>query len=207
MTNTMIATEQAMFGAGCFWCVEAVFQRCQGVLKVESGYSGGKTTHPTYESVCGGETGHAEVVRVVFDPARVSYNDLLSLFWEVHDPTTLNRQGADVGTQYRSVIFHYTEVQRQAAEASKAALQSSGRHASPIVTAIEKAGEFYPAEEQHRNYYDRNRNSPYCRLVIEPKLRKAGKRRTPPSKAPDDSGRAAPSAATRRETGASAAGK
>lgn len=166
--------EVAMFGAGCFWCSEAVFQRQDGVVKVESGYSGGSVPKPSYESVCEGKTGHAEVVRVTFDPDVVPYEQLLKLFWEMHDPTTLNRQGADVGTQYRSVIFCYSDSQRKAAEASKTALQATGRYASPIVTTIESAGMFYPAEDYHRNYYDRNSGAPYCRMVIAPKLKKMG---------------------------------
>lgn len=168
-------TEVAMFGAGCFWCTEAIFQRQAGVVQVQSGYSGGHVTNPTYRAVCEGKTGHAEVVRITFDPGIVSYKQLLSLFWEMHDPTTLNRQGADVGTQYRSVIYCLSESQRKDAEDSKAAMQAAGRHDSPIVTSVEMAGPFYPAEEYHQDYFDRNPNAPYCRMVIAPKVEKVRK--------------------------------
>ncbi len=164
--------EVAVLGAGCFWCVEAVFQRLDGVVSVMPGYAGGDKPNPTYEEVCGGRTGHAEVARVEFDPERISYQRLLDVFWRAHDPTTLNRQGADVGTQYRSAIFYADGAQRAAAEASKQAAQSEfgGR----IVTEIVPLDAFYPAEDYHRDYYNRNRQAPYCRAVIAPKLRKLG---------------------------------
>lgn len=173
--HTATAThEYAMFGAGCFWCSEAVFQRVEGVVSVVPGYAGGRTENPTYKEVCRGDTGHAEVVRVEFDPRKVRYEDLLDLFWKMHDPTTLNRQGADVGTQYRSVIFYYGEAQRQAAEASKRALEASRKFTSPVVTEVVAAPAFYPAEDYHNDYFSRNPNAPYCRFVIIPKLKKLG---------------------------------
>ncbi len=161
----------AMLGAGCFWCSEAIFQRTPGVLGVVSGYAGGSVKNPTYNQVCTGETGHAEVVRVEYDPSIVSYGQLLDLFWSMHDPTTLNQQGADRGTQYRSVIFFFTPEQRAEAEASRAALDASGKLGRRIVTQIVPATEFYPAEAYHKDYFNRNRNAPYCRFVIEPKLK------------------------------------
>lgn len=173
-TNAVQKTAYAMFGAGCFWCTEAMFQRVSGVVKVESGYAGGHVKHPTYRDVCTGETGHAEVIRLTYDPDRVSYEALLDVFWRAHDPTTLNRQGADVGTQYRSAIFYFSEEQKVTAEKSKRALEAAGHHKSPIVTTLEKAGDFYPAEDYHRDYFNRNRTAPYCRMVIEPKLQKVG---------------------------------
>jgi peptide-methionine (S)-S-oxide reductase len=166
--------ELATFGAGCFWCVEAVFEQIDGVLDVRSGYMGGKVTNPTYEQVCSGETGHAEVVQVAFDPARLAYDKLLDWFWKLHDPTTLNRQGNDVGTQYRSAIFYHSEEQQRAAEASKQKLGASGVHGSPIVTEIAKASRFYEAEDYHQEYYRLNKAQPYCRFVITPKLEKLG---------------------------------
>lgn len=168
-------TEVALLGAGCFWCTEAVFQQQAGVIQVESGYSGGHATNPTYRAVCEGNTGHAEVVRITFNPRIVSYKQLLSLFWEMHDPTTLNRQGADVGTQYRSVIYCFSESQLKDAESSKATMEATGRYGSPIVTSVELAGPFYPAEEYHQDYFSRNPNVPYCRVVIAPKVQKAMK--------------------------------
>lgn len=170
-------TKQALFGAGCFWCTEAVFQTLDGVTAVESGYAGGTVPNPTYKEVCTGKTGHAEVTRITFDPARVRYEQLLDLFWRMHDPTTVNRQGHDVGTQYRSVVFYYGEEQKKAAEASRTAAQAAFKE--PIVTQILPAPEFYPAEDYHQNYYDQNRAAPYCRMVIEPKLKKLGAPRPP----------------------------
>ena len=167
-------TETALFGAGCFWCSEAVYQRTEGVKSVTPGYAGGHTKNPTYRQVCTGDTGHAEVARIVFDPAKVAYTKLLEVFWHMHDPTTLNQQGGDVGTQYRSVIFYYSEAQKEAAEASKKALAASGLYKSPIVTAILPAPEFYSAEDYHKEYFNRNANAPYCRFVIQPKLKKLG---------------------------------
>ena len=167
-------SEIATFGAGCFWCVEAVLQNLGGVLDVSSGYTGGKTKNPTYQEICTGKTGHAEVVRVTFDPKKISYPDLLAYFWKLHDPTTLNRQGADEGTQYRSAIFYHSEAQRAAAEASKKKLDASGAHAHPVVTEITAASAFYPAEKKHQDFYNNNRAYPYCRAVILPKLKKLG---------------------------------
>lgn len=167
-------TETAVFGGGCFWCIEAVFDTIDGVLDTTSGYMGGDVKDPTYEQVCSGKTGHAEVVKVTYDPDKVSYDDLLDSFWKVHDPTTLNRQGADVGTQYRSAIFYADEEQRRVAEASKKSIQSSYRQ--PIVTEITSAGAFYKAEDYHQNYYSNNKSAPYCRAVISPKLRKHQRR-------------------------------
>ena len=166
-------TEVITFGAGCFWCTEAVYQQVPGVLAVTSGYMGGHLAKPTYEQVCDGVTGHAEVTRIVFDPAKVPLAKLLDVFWESHDPTTLNRQGADVGTQYRSAIFYENEAQREAGEKSKAAAQQ--KLSSPIVTEITKAGTFYPAEQYHQDYYRLNKNrNYYCQIVIAPKLNKLG---------------------------------
>jgi peptide-methionine (S)-S-oxide reductase len=166
--------EVATFGAGCFWCVEAVLEQIDGVLDVSSGYMGGHVDRPTYRDVCTGETGHAEVVQVAFDPRRISYEELLSWFWRLHDPTTKDRQGADVGTQYRSVIFWHSQAQRAAAESSKAAADRSGAFAAPIVTEIAEAGPFFPAEEYHQDYYRANKSQGYCRMVIAPKLDKLG---------------------------------
>jgi peptide-methionine (S)-S-oxide reductase len=164
----------ATFAGGCFWCLDAVFLQIDGVLKVESGYMGGRIPDPTYEQVCSGETGHAEVVQLAFDPARVSYEKLLEWFWKLHDPTTLNRQGNDVGTQYRSAIFYHSEAQRQAAEKSKQALAAAKAHRDPIVTEIARAGPFYKAEDYHQDYYRRNKSQSYCRFIIAPKLDKLG---------------------------------
>ncbi len=173
-TNVTQTIQTAMFGAGCFWCTEAVFQRVPGVKRVTPGYAGGHTRNPTYEAVCTGETGHAEVIRVEYDPAEVTYERLLQVFWSAHDPTTLNRQGADVGTQYRSVIFTFTPQQRAAADASKAALERSGTYTRPVVTEIVPSSEFYAAEDYHKDYFNANRSAPYCRFVIKPKLKKLG---------------------------------
>lgn len=163
--------EVITLGAGCFWCTEAVFQQIPGVVSVMPGYTGGKTKNPTYEDICTGQTGHAEVAEVVFDPAKVSLEKILDIFWQAHDPTTLNRQGADVGTQYRSAIFYKTEEQKKTAEKSKTA--AGKLFSDPIVTEITKLDVFYPAEDYHRDYYRRNKNkNPYCQVVIAPKLRK-----------------------------------
>jgi peptide-methionine (S)-S-oxide reductase len=164
--------ESATLGGGCFWCLEAVFQELEGVRAVESGYSGGNVSRPSYREVCSGATGHAEVVRVTFDPDRISYRDLLEVFFAVHDPTTLNRQGADVGTQYRSVIFHHDLEQKRTAENLIAEMERSGDWPDPIVTEVSPLGEFYPAEDYHRDYYRSNPGQPYCRAVIAPKLAK-----------------------------------
>lgn len=166
--------ELATFGAGCFWCVEAVLEQLDGVLDVTSGYMGGPEVKPTYAQVCSGQTGHAEVVQVRFDPDRISYGSLLEWFFKLHDPTTLNRQGADVGPQYRSAIFYYSPEQRQAAVAAKAAADASGDFSGPIVTEITEAVPFYAAEGYHQEYYQLNKRQPYCRSVIAPKLNKLG---------------------------------
>ena len=167
-------TEIATLAAGCFWCVEAFLERLDGVLDVRSGYMGGGVEDPTYEQVCGGGTGHAEVVQVSFDPELLGYRELLEWFWKLHDPTTLNRQGHDVGTQYRSAIFYHSEAQKAAAEKSKDAANRSGAFADPIVTEITAASQFYPAEAYHQDYYRLNKNAGYCRFVIAPKLDKLG---------------------------------
>ncbi|MDX1523580.1 MAG: peptide-methionine (S)-S-oxide reductase MsrA [Anaerolineae bacterium] len=164
--------EVATFGGGCFWCVEAIFQDVIGVKEVVSGYAGGTVDNPTYEQVCTGTTGHAEVTQITFDPDLISYEDLLYIFWRTHDPTTLNRQGADVGTQYRSVIFYQDQAQKEAAERSKQETEASGLWPNPIVTEISPAPKFYPAEGYHQNYYRMNPNQPYCRAVIDPKVQK-----------------------------------
>jgi peptide-methionine (S)-S-oxide reductase len=162
--------ETATFGAGCFWCVEAVFENIEGVRAVESGYMGGRIENPTYRQICTGTTGHAEVTRIEFDPTVVDYQTLLNWLWRSHDPTTLNRQGADRGTQYRSAIFYHSEAQRQAAELSKTAAQND--FSQPIVTEITPAETFYPAESYHQDYYRLNQSAPYCQMVIRPKLNK-----------------------------------
>ncbi|HYN15075.1 MAG TPA: peptide-methionine (S)-S-oxide reductase MsrA [Terriglobales bacterium] len=164
--------ETAVFGGGCFWCLEAVFQRLPGVKSVESGYMGGRVEDPTYKQVCTGTTGHAEVVRVSFDPAQISYRDLLEVFFAIHDPTTLNRQGNDVGTQYRSAIFYNSDEQRREAEQVTAELTAAREFSAPIVTAVEPATKFYIAEGYHQNYFNENSEQPYCRFIIAPKLDK-----------------------------------
>lgn len=164
--------EIASFGAGCFWCVEAVFQNLEGVTKVESGYMGGQVENPTYEAICTGATGHAEIVQITFDPNIIEYKTLLDWLWRSHDPTTLNRQGADHGTQYRSVIFYHSDAQRTIAETSKAEAQKLFK--DPIVTEITAASEFYLAENYHQDYYRLNKMAPYCQMVIRPKLEKLG---------------------------------
>jgi peptide-methionine (S)-S-oxide reductase len=169
---TTANVETATFGAGCFWCVEAVFQRLEGVLSVESGYSGGTKPNPTYEQVCSGTTGHAEVTQITFDPKVISYDELLEVFWKTHDPTTLNRQGNDVGTQYRSAIFYHNEKQKELAEKYKKELDASGAFEKPIVTEISPFTAFYKAENYHQNYYNDNSFQPYCMFVIRPKLTK-----------------------------------
>jgi len=171
-TNDKMKTETATFGTGCFWCTEAVFQELEGVLKATSGYSGGHVKNPTYEQVCDKNTGHAECIEVVFDPTVISYDELLEVFWKVHDPTTLNQQGGDTGPQYRSVIFYHTEEQKQKAEKYKAELDKSGAFNDPIVTAIEPIKNFYAAEDYHQNFYSNNTTYGYCRAVIRPKLDK-----------------------------------
>lgn len=164
--------EIATFGAGCFWCIEAILLDLKGVIKVESGYMGGKTLHPTYKEVCTGTTGHAEVCQVTFDPQLVSYEDLLQVFWKIHDPTTLNSQGGDHGTQYRSVVFYHNESQHQKALFYKNELDKSGAFQAPLVTEITEASTFYVAEAYHQNYYNLNGDQPYCKFVIQPKVDK-----------------------------------
>lgn len=172
-TNTAVhQTETATFGNGCFWCTEAFFQRVNGVEKVVSGYSGGKAPNPSYEQVSTGATGYAEVVQVTYDPSKVSFADLLEVFWKTHDPTTLNRQGNDVGTQYRSVVFYHNDEQKQMAEHFKEELNKSGAWNKPVVTAIEPFTNFYAAENYHQNYYNNNPRQMYCQYVIRPKLEK-----------------------------------
>jgi peptide-methionine (S)-S-oxide reductase len=164
--------ETATFGSGCFWCTEAIFLNVDGVHKVVSGYTGGKLKNPTYKEVCSGLSGHAEVVQLSFDPNEVSYDELLEIFWQTHDPTTLNKQGADEGTQYRSVIYYHNDHQKQLAERYKKELDASKAFADPIVTEISPATTFYKAEDYHQNYYNLNGNAPYCSYVIKPKLEK-----------------------------------
>ena len=164
--------EQATFGAGCFWCVEAVFQDIEGVLDVRAGYGGGETKNPTYEEVCSGRTGHAEVIQIDFNSSKVSYEELLDLFWVSHDPTTLNRQGADVGTQYRSAIYYHSDSQKVMAEKSIDNANNIKLYSNPIVTEVSVLDTFYIAENYHQNYYRLNKNAPYCQLVISPKLEK-----------------------------------
>lgn len=170
--KTDVETKVATFGAGCFWCVEAVFQRLQGVIAVESGYAGGRVDNPTYKQVCTGATGHAEVCQIRYDPAKISFDELLEVFWKTHDPTTLNRQGADVGTQYRSVIFYHDDQQRAQAELRKEQLNKSGAWNAPIVTEISPLTRFFKAEDYHQNYFRENPQQGYCRFVIRPKLEK-----------------------------------
>jgi len=160
----------ATFAGGCFWCMEAVFQRIEGVLSVTPGYSGGTTPNPTYEEVCTGETAHAEAVQVAFDPSLISYEEVLDIFWQAHDPTTLNRQGPDTGTQYRSAIFWSSDAQREAAEKSKKKAQAKWR--DPIVTEVVPLEKFWVAEDYHQNYYNSHQSAGYCRMVISPKLKK-----------------------------------
>lgn len=167
-TNLQTAT----FGAGCFWCTEAVFLNVKGVTKVVSGYTGGKVKNPTYREICTGMTGHAEVTQITFDPAVVSFEELLEVFWNTHDPTTLNRQGADEGTQYRSAVFYADENQKALAEAYKKQLEASHVYKNPIVTEITALATFYPAEDYHQNYYELNPNQGYCQYVIRPKVDK-----------------------------------
>ncbi len=164
--------EKATLGGGCFWCTEAVFSEVKGVTSVTPGYSGGHVRNPTYEQVCTDTTGHAEVVQVEFDPRVVTFGELLHIFFTIHDPTTPNRQGADVGTQYRSVIFYHTEQQRKTAAEVMEEITKSGIWGKKLVTQLEPLKEFYPAEEYHRNYFERNPSQPYCRMVIEPKVAK-----------------------------------
>ena len=164
--------DTATFGTGCFWCTEAIFLNVEGVTKVESGYTGGKVKNPTYKEVCSGLTGHAEVIQLQFDPKVISYDQLLEIFWKTHDPTTLNQQGADVGTQYRSVVYYHNEEQKEKAEYYKKRLEEEKAFDKPIVTEISPIAKFYKAEDYHQNYYNLNNNAPYCAYVIQPKLEK-----------------------------------
>lgn len=164
--------ETATFGAGCFWCVEAVFQRLNGVKSVMPGYAGGNVKNPTYKQVCTGTTGHAEVAQINYDPKQISYKELLEVYWRTHDPTTANRQGNDIGTQYRSVIFFHNEDQKKIAEEMKEKLSESGIWKDPVVTQIEPLTTFYKAEDYHYNYYNENTSQPYCSYVIAPKIEK-----------------------------------
>jgi peptide-methionine (S)-S-oxide reductase len=169
---TDLVTEQVTLGGGCFWCLEAVFEQLRGVQKVESGYSGGTLADPSYDRVCSGRTGHAEVVQVTFDPSEITYSEILDVFFATHDPTTLNRQGADVGTQYRSVIFYHSPAQKEAAEKKIAELNAAKIWDSPIVTEIAPLKAFYGAENYHQKYFQDNPGQPYCQVVISPKVAK-----------------------------------
>lgn len=172
MNNQEVNYQKATLGAGCFWCVEAVFQQLKGVISVESGYAGGHVKNPAYKEVCSGLTGHAEVVQISFDPQIISYSELLEVFFATHDPTTLNQQGADKGTQYRSVIFYHDDQQKRIAELALQAANESGDWSRPVVTEITAYSNFFEAEEDHQNYYFENSQQPYCRAVIQPKLDK-----------------------------------
>jgi peptide-methionine (S)-S-oxide reductase len=167
-----VKTETATLGGGCFWCLEAIFERVPGVLSVTAGYAGGSAPHPTYQQVCEGNTGHAEVIQMEYDPKRITYEQILELFWQAHDPTTKDRQGPDVGTQYRSIILYHSDAQRMAAEKSKAALVAAGTYTAPVVTEIVPLKAFYKAEEYHQDYFQKNPKAPYCTFVIAPKLKK-----------------------------------
>jgi len=164
--------EKATLAGGCFWCLDGAYRALRGVIAVESGYAGGDTPNPTYEQVCAGSTGHAEVVRITYDPTQISYRDLLEVFFSIHDPTTLNRQGGDVGTQYRSAIFHHDDAQRKVAEAIVAELAAESVFEAPIVTEITPLEAYYPAEDYHQDYYRRNPGQGYCQVVVAPKLAK-----------------------------------
>ncbi len=167
------SVETATFANGCFWCTEAIFEELEGVIRATSGYTGGEVVNPTYKEVCSGQTGHAECLQITYDPAKISFDELLAVFWETHDPTTLNRQGADAGTQYRSGVFYHNQEQKEKAEKYKAALDKSGAFDKPIVTEITAFTKFYPAEDYHQQYFENNENAnPYCKIVIRPKLDK-----------------------------------
>ncbi len=168
--------EIAVLGGGCFWCTEAIYQNINGILAVTSGYSGGHKENPTYEEVCTGRTGHAEVIKLEFDPQKISYRDILEVFFATHDPTTLNRQGADTGEQYRSIIFYASEAQKNTALAYIKELEDNKLYRKPIVTQIVEMKPFYPSEDYHRNYYNNNRGAPYCEFVITPKMEKLFKK-------------------------------
>lgn len=170
--KSMKEMQKATFGAGCFWCVEAVFERLEGVVDVIPGYSGGHKNNPTYKQICTGMTGHAEVAQITFDPKIITFDDLLNMFWKSHDPTTRNRQGNDIGTQYRSAIFYHNNEQKTIAEKSKKKVDNSNIFSNPIVTEITKLEKFWVAEDYHNNYYNNNMNQPYCKFIIKPKLDK-----------------------------------
>lgn len=170
--STNVPSDTATFGNGCFWCTEAIFQQLEGVIKVTSGYSGGNVANPTYEQVTSKTTGHAECLSIIFDPKKISFDELLEVFWKTHDPTTLNRQGNDIGTQYRSVVFYHDEEQKSKAQQYKTELDKSGAFDKPIVTTLEPFKIFYPAEDYHQNYYNNNTSQGYCQYVIRPKLEK-----------------------------------
>jgi peptide-methionine (S)-S-oxide reductase len=172
MTSKQSEFEVATLGGGCFWCLEAVFDQLDGVISVESGYAGGSVANPTYRAVCTGTTGHAEVVQVTFDPTRITYREILDVFFDIHDPTTLNRQGADVGTQYRSVIFYHSNAQQATAEALIAEFAAAQRWSAPVVTEVTPFAAFYVAEDYHQEYYQNNQRQPYCRAVVAPKVDK-----------------------------------
>lgn len=172
-TSTPAHTDTATFANGCFWCTEAIFEQLDGVVSAVSGYTGGNVTNPTYKQVCTGETGHAEALQIVYDPSKITFDELLEVFWETHDPTTLNRQGNDVGTQYRSGVFYHNQEQKEKAEKYKAELDKSGAFDNPIVTEITPFTKFYAAEDYHQQYFDNNENqNPYCKIVIRPKVDK-----------------------------------
>lgn len=170
--NKKAMEEKATFGNGCFWCSEAIFERVKGVSSVVSGYSGGHVKNPGYKEVCSGLTGHAEVIQITFDPSLVSFLELLEIFFKTHDPTTLNRQGADVGTQYRSVVFYHSEEQRKTTEEIISSLDAEGIWKDPIVTELSSFEKFYPAEDYHQEYFENNSTQGYCRMVIQPKVEK-----------------------------------
>lgn len=172
LTSMTTNTDTATFGAGCFWCVEVLFQQLDGVLKVTSGYSGGHIANPTYEQVCSKKSGHVEVIEIVYDPAKITYDELLEVFWKTHDPTTPDQQGNDHGPQYRSVIFYHNDQQKVLSEKYKEELNKSGAWARPVVTAVEPFKTFYTAENYHQNYYNANPDQMYCRYVIQPKVDK-----------------------------------
>ncbi len=166
------STEIATLGNGCFWCTEAIYQKVPGVISVESGYSGGETEDPTYRDICTGTTNHAECLNITFNTSEISFEEILRIFWETHDPTTPNRQGNDVGTQYRSIIFYRNDQQKDAAEEIKSTLTRSGAFKNPVITLIEPFNKFYKAENYHQDYYNQNKSAPYCQFVIKPKLEK-----------------------------------
>ncbi len=171
-SSSLSTNKVATLAAGCFWCVEAVFQKLKGVEKVESGYMGGTLKNPTYKDVCTGQTGHAEVCQITYNPNIISFEELLEVFWKTHDPTTLNRQGGDIGTQYRSAVFYHDATQKQIAENIKKDLSQSGAYDAPIVTTFEPASIFYKAENYHQDYFNLNGSNPYCQMVVKPKVEK-----------------------------------